>query len=126
MAVAKAVIGTNENLPVLYPTKECLIAKILHYQEEIQELRKSQTKVEVTKKELVMAKTLIESMTKSFDISAYHNEYQEKLQKAIITKINGSEIASADAGKSEIIIDLMEALQHSVEQAENDKKAGTS
>jgi DNA end-binding protein Ku len=126
VAVAKTVIGTNENLLVLYPTKECLIAKILYYQEEIQELPKSQAKVEVTKQELDMAKTLIESMTKSFDIAAYHDEYQEKLQKAIMTKINGNEIVSADTGKSENIIDLMEALQRSVEQAENDKKVGTA
>ena len=73
-----------------------------------------------------MAKTLIESMTKSFDIAAYHDEYQEKLQKAIMTKINGNEIVAADTGKSENIIDLMEALQRSVEQAENKKKAGTA
>lgn len=120
------MVGTNENLLVLYPTKECLIAKILFYQEEIQEMPKSQAKVEVTKQELDMAKTLIESMTKSFDIAAYHDEYQVKLQKAIMTKINGNEIVAADTGKSENIIDLMEALQRSVEQAENKKKAGTA
>lgn len=126
VAVAKTVIGTNENLLVLYPTKECLIAKILYYQEEIQEMPKSPAKVEVTKQELDMAKTLIESMTKPFDISAYHDEYQEKLQKAIMTKIDGNEIVAADTGKSENIIDLMEALQRSVKQAEEKKKSGTA
>ena len=73
-----------------------------------------------------MAKTLIESMTKPFDISAYHDEYQEKLQKAIMMKIDGNEIVAADTGKSENIIDLMEALQRSVKQAEEKKKAGTA
>ena len=47
VAIAKTVIGTNEELVVLYPTKECLIAKVLFYQEEIQEIPKSQIKVEV-------------------------------------------------------------------------------
>ena len=73
-----------------------------------------------------MAKTLIESMTKTFDISAYHDEYQEKLQKAIMTKIDGNEIVAADTGKQENIIDLMEALQRSVELAENGKKVGSA
>lgn len=127
VAVAKTVIGTNENLIVVYPTKECLIAKVLFYQEEIQEMPKSQAKVEVvSKQELDMAKTLIESMTKTFDISAYHDEYQEKLQKAIMTKINGNEIVAADNGKPDNIINLMEALQKSVEMAHDSNKAGTA
>ena len=56
VAVAKTVIGTNEDLLVVYPTKECLIAKILYYQEEIQEMPKSQVKVEVSKQELEIAR----------------------------------------------------------------------
>lgn len=62
---------------------------------------------------------------KPVDISAYHDEYQEILQKAIMTKIDGNEIVAADTGKPENIIDLMEALQQSVKQAEEKKKAGT-
>lgn len=89
-------------------------------------MTKSQAKVEVSKQELDMAKTLIESMTKTFDISAYHDEYQEKLQKAIMTKINGNEIVAADDGKPNNIINLMEALQKSVEMAHDSNKAGTA
>ncbi|WP_243205847.1 non-homologous end joining protein Ku [Enterocloster clostridioformis] len=37
VAVAKTVLGTKQELLVLYPTKECIIAKILFYKEEIQE-----------------------------------------------------------------------------------------
>ncbi len=83
VAVAKTVIGTSEELMVVYPTKECMIAKILYYQEEIQEMPKSQIKVDVAKTELDMAKVLIESMTKKFDISAYHDEYQQRIREAI-------------------------------------------
>lgn len=55
VTVAKTVIGTNEDLIVIYFTKECLIAKVLFYQEEIQEIPKSQGKVDVSKQELDMA-----------------------------------------------------------------------
>lgn len=124
VAVAKTVIGTNEDLIIIYPTKDCLIAKVLYYQEEIQELPKSLAKMEVSKQELDMAKTLIESMTKTFDITAYHDEYQEKLREAIMTKISGNEIVAADFGRPDNIIDLMEALQRSIELAENGQKEG--
>lgn len=119
VAIAKTVIGTNEELVVLYPTKECLIAKVLYYQEEIQEIPKSQIKVDISKQELDMAKSLIDTMTQKFDISAYHDEYQEKLRQAITTKINGNEIVASDTSTPNNIIDLMEALQKSVDIAKH-------
>lgn len=69
-----------------------------------------------------MAKTLIESMTQTFDIAAYHDEYQERLMDAIMTKINGNEIVAA--GRPDNIIDLMDALKRSIELAENEQKKG--
>jgi len=119
VAIAKTVIGTNEELVVLYPTKECLIAKVLYYQEEIQEIPKSQVKVDISKPELDMAKSLIDTMTKKFDIAAYHDEYQEKLRQSITTKINGNEIVASDTSTPNNIIDLMEALQKSVDIAKH-------
>lgn len=119
VAIAKTVIGTNEELVVLYPTKECLIAKVLYYQEEIQEIPKSQIKVEISKPELDMAKSLIDTMTQKFDIAAYHDEYQEKLRQAITTKINGNEIVESDTSAPNNIINLMEALQKSVDIAKH-------
>lgn len=119
VAIAKTVIGTNEELVVLYPTKECLIAKVLYYQEEIQEIPKSQIKVEISKPELDMAKSLIDTMTQKFNIAAYHDEYQEKLRQAITTKINGNEIVASDTSAPNNIINLMEALQKSVNLAKH-------
>ncbi|MBO6015513.1 MAG: Ku protein [Lachnospiraceae bacterium] len=123
VAVAKTVLGTNEDLLILYPTKECLIAKILHYQEEIQEFPGSQGKVELSQSEIDMAGALIDSMTRKFDISAYHDEYQQKLRDAIVTKINGQEIVSSPTEPQGNIINLMEALQQSVEMAKKAKNA---
>lgn len=124
VGVAKTVLGTNENLLVLYPTKECIVAKILFYKEEIQEIPKSPTKIELSEQELDMAKALIDSMTRKFDISAYHDEYQEKLREAILTKINGNEIVSSDTAAPNNIINLMEALQKSVEMAKQQARSG--
>lgn len=121
VAVAQTVLGTKEDLMVLYPTKECIIAEILFYQEEIQEMPKSQSKIDVSKEEMDMAKMLIDSMTRKFDITAYHDKYQEKLRNAITTKINGNEIVAADTTIPNNIINLMEALQKSVEYAKNHK-----
>jgi len=114
VAVGKTVIGTTEQLLVLYPTKETIVAKILFYQDEIQEAA-GVPKVTVDKAEMEMAKTLISSMTRGFDIAAYHDEYQARLREAIETKIKGQEIVNVDTSAPENVIDLMEALTKSVE-----------
>ena len=113
------MIGQNEQLLVLYPTKETIIAKTLFYEEEIQELPKSQARVQVEKPELEMAKTMIETMTEKFDISAYHDEYQQRLKEAIEKKIQGQEIVNADTSAPANVIDIMDALKRTVEKAQN-------
>lgn len=124
VAIGKTVMGTTEQLLVLYPTKETIIAKTLFYQEEIQELPKSKPKVSLEKSELEMAKTLISSMTEAFDIAKYHDEYQERLKEAIEKKIKGQEIVSVDSNAPTNIIDLMDALKQSVEMSK--QKKGTA
>lgn len=122
VAIAQTVFSTKEELLILYPTEECIIAKMLFYQEEIQEMPKSQAKVEVSKAEMDMAMLMIDSMTQKFEIEAYHDEYQEKLREAITTKIQGQEIVNADNNKPNNVINLMEAMQRTVELA----KKGTA
>ncbi len=121
VAIAKTVMGTTEQLLVLYPTQDTIIAKTLFYQEEIQEIPKSQAKVQLDKAEVEMAKSLIDTMTKDFDISAYYDEYQARLKDAIEKKISGQEIVNVDSSAPDNIIDLMDALKGTIEM----KKTGT-
>lgn len=115
VGVAKTVIGTTENLMVLYPTEAGIIAKTLFYQSEIQAVPVGTVKPSVNEAELEMAKTLINTMTSEFEPGLYHDEYQERLRSAIEAKITGKEIVSADTGRTDNVIDLMEAMKRSVE-----------
>lgn len=115
VAVAKTVMGTNEKLLVLYPTKEGIIVKTLFFHDEIAAVPKTLPKMKLDENELSMAKMLIENMTKPFVAEDFHDEYQERLREAIMKKIEGQEIVSADAGSPANIIDLMDALQKSLE-----------
>lgn len=71
VAIAKTVMGTNEKLLVLYPTKEGIIVKTLFYYDEIATMPKNVGKIELDKNELDMAKMLIENMTKPFEAEAF-------------------------------------------------------
>ncbi|MDD3361795.1 MAG: Ku protein [Hespellia sp.] len=115
VAIAKTVMGTNEKLLVLYPTKEGIIVKTLFYADEITSMPKPVPKMKLDENELNMAKMLIENMTKPFSAEQFHDEYQEKLREAIMKKIQGQEIVAVDTAEPSNIIDLMEALQKSLE-----------
>lgn len=124
VAVAKTVMGTNEKLLVLYPTKEGIIVKTLFFHDEIAEVPKTLPKMKLDENELSMAKMLIENMTKPFVAEEYHDEYQERLREAIMKKIEGQEIVSADMGNTANVIDLMDALQKSLElSGKKDKRS---
>lgn len=126
VALAKTVIGTKENLIVLYPTEEGIIAKTLFYQDEITAIPKQIPQVELQDAEVAMAKTLIDSMTGHFDVPAYKDEYQERLRDAIMQKIHGEDIVAVDNSVPNNVIDLMEALQRTLAMSQNQKLSGTA
>lgn len=126
VGLAKTVIGTKENLIVLYPTEEGIIAKTLFYADEIAAAPKQLPKVELSDAEVTMAKTLIDTLTGSFDPSVYKDEYQERLRDAILRKIHGEEITIADTSAPSNVIDLMEALQRTLELSKSQKLSGTA
>ena len=126
VAIAKTVMGTNEKLLVLYPTKNGIIVKTLFYEAEIASIPKSVPKMKLDENELKMAKLLIQNMTKPFEAAAYQDEYQARLREAIMKKIQGQEIVAVDSGEPSNVIDLMEALQKSLELTGAHKEQGTA
>lgn len=75
-----------------------------------------------------MAKMLIDNMTRPFIPEDFQDEYQARLRDAIMKKIQGKEIITADTSEPDNVIDLMEALQKSLEMSKGNgrRKAGTA
>lgn len=130
VAIAKTVMGTNEKLLVLYPLKDGMIVKTLFYNDEIAAVPKQVPKMKLSEQELEMARMLIQNMTQPFDAESYRDEYQARLRDAIMKKIQGQEIVMADTSGPDNVIDLMEALQKSLEQTKSGpgsrRKAGSA
>ena len=120
VAIAKTVMGTNEKLLVLYPMKDGMIVKTLFYNDEIAAVPKQVPKMKLEEQELEMAKLLIQNMTKAFDAEEYRDEYQARLRDAIMKKIQGQEIVTADTSGPDNVIDLMEALKKSLDMTKKD------
>ena len=123
VAIAKTVMGTNEKLLVLYPLKDGMIVKTLFYNDEIAAVPKQLPRMKLDEQEMEMARMLIQNMTRPFDAAAYQDEYQARLKDAIMKKIQGKDIVTADTSGPDNVIDLMEALKRSLELT-NDGKNG--
>lgn len=112
--LAKTVIGTKQTLLLLRAKNKKMIASSLYFYDEVVEAP-SVKQIKILKQELDLAKTLINQMTKPFKPEKYKDEYNEKVKKAIKTKIAGKKIVSSKNSKQpKNIINLMEALQKSV------------
>lgn len=117
IAVAKTVLGTKEKLLALIPTEHGLLVETLFFADEIKDSPKEPANVQVADAELQMAKTLIGAMVKPFEPEQFKDEYREKLWEIINGKIQGKEIVVSDDTVEYNVINLMDALKQSLEEA---------
>ena len=121
-AVAKVVMRNREYLYAIKPYNGALIAFTLHFPEEIIAVDKVEEaaelqKIQVDEKNLNLAKTLVENLSSEFLPEAYQDEYSQTLLEVIKAKAEGEEYKVEARAETEKVINLMEALQKSVEQS---------
>ena len=117
IAIAKTVMGTKEKLLALIPTEHGILVETLFFADEIKDAPKEPARVETADTELKIAKTLIGAMVKPFEPEQFKDEYREKLWDIINSKIQGKEFVVSEEHVEISVINLMEALQKSLEQA---------
>lgn len=116
IAIGKAVLGNSEQLLALIPTSEGILVETMYFEEEIKDIPKTINHPELSKEEVKMATTLINSMDKPFQPEDYKDEYQARLRELIEQKIAGKEVVAAEKQESTNVINLMDALQASIEK----------
>jgi|AGTN01.3.fsa_nt_gi Ku protein, prokaryotic len=122
IAIGKIAIRTKERLCALRPIGGTLVMNTLLYPDEIRiDLHKPMSDIEVNDKELAMAGSLIDMMTDDFEPEKYTDNYREALLKLIEAKVEGREIEVAPQAKEGTVVDLMAALQASMESLKAEK-----
>jgi DNA end-binding protein Ku len=123
-AIAKIALRDKEHLAALHPNGKGIIMNTLHWPDEIRStegLKGLEDEVKINPKELEMAKALIESLAESFDPSRYKDDYREAVMKVVQAKMEGEVIEAPEAPQPARVMDLMEALRQSVEQAKKQR-----
>src|SRR5690349_8424359 len=98
VAVARVVIRQKEALVAVRPMGDVLGMSTMLFADEVVDPDKvdelaAAKDVDTTKRELDIAKQLIDSLASPFDPGKYHDEYREQVVDLIERKANGEEIA---------------------------------
>jgi len=122
VGIAKVVIKTRQYLAGVKPEDGALVLELMHFADELADTGKLHLpkKVEVGKREMNMAKSLIGSMSAKWNPEKYHDDYREALMEVIEEKVEagGKEIEAKPkkAPKPTKVIDLVSVLQKSLKQ----------
>lgn len=118
IGIAKIAIRSKSSLAAIRVLDECLSIETIFYPDEIRPISQVPNlpeKTEVNAKELDMAKLLIDQLSTPFDPEKYTDDYRERLLDLINSKVSGEEIKIAPARQETNVVDLMAALQASIE-----------
>jgi DNA end-binding protein Ku len=122
VAVARFVLRNRESLAALRPMNGVLTMATMRFAdevvspEEIVEAIDGEADGKPQKRELDMAKTLIDSLSSDFEADKYRDEYREELLALLERKAKGEEVVAAttEAPKPTKAPDLMAALEESL------------
>src|SRR5689334_4844016 len=96
VGIAKVIIKTRQYLAGVKAMKNVLVLELMHFAEELSDAEKLHVpkKLEPGKKEMDMAKALVDSMSGKWDPEKYHDDYREALLEVIEEKVEsgGEEI----------------------------------
>jgi DNA end-binding protein Ku len=126
VALARVTIRTRERLATLRAYDGTLMLETMFWPDEIRSTGALDLpegdEAKVRGKELQMARSLVESLAEKFRPESYTDTYRLALEKLIEQKLRGEKRNAKRRKPEPKVIDLMEALQASVDQAKGGTK----
>lgn len=133
IAVGTFVMRTKQYLAAIRPQEDVLVLETMFFPDEVrdpvEELDDLPIDVGTAPRELTMARQLIETLSTTWQPERYHDVYRERVLELVEQKRQGREVtAEPRPAPSGGAVDLMAALQASVEAAQGrgraDRKSG--
>jgi DNA end-binding protein Ku len=130
VGIAKVVMKSREHLAAVKSVGNMLTLQTMRFAHEIVDAGDLNlpAKADISKKEMDLANTLIESMSDRFDAQRYKDDYYEKVMEIIRMKVAGvspqAPVVAAGPGPAKVV-DLMEILKQSLSETQKAKSART-
>lgn len=129
IGVAKITIRSKQHLAVVRVYKNTLVLETIYFPDEVRNVNHVPglpENIEITEKEMETAIQLIEQLTTTFEPEKYTDDYRTALMDLIQAKITGNEVKHANEAPKTNVVDLMEALQASIDQTKPKKRKTTT
>jgi DNA end-binding protein Ku len=117
-ALAKVSMHGREHIVILRPAEHGIVLHTMYFVGELHKSNevKVNTDTKFGKKEIELAKKLIETLAGPFKPEQYHDEYKQNVEELIEKKRKGQKIIPVKQPKTAPVIDLMQALQQGLAQ----------
>lgn len=126
VAVAKVTLSTKESLALIRVVDDLLMLHTMLWPDEVRQADLRTPSATVHANELRMAQSLLEEVTKGFNVEDLHDEYREAMQELIDAKQHGTKpVAPAKPTEDSNVIDITEILNRAIE-SERARKTGTT
>jgi DNA end-binding protein Ku len=127
VGIAKIALRDKEHLATVRLKDDLFVLETMHWPDEIRqpEFEELDKKVTVRDPEVKMARQLIQQLSADFNPEEFTDEYRTRLEQLVEQKVEGQEITVAAEQEEEPtkVVDLMEALKASVEEAKKKSPA---
>ena len=125
-ALGRFVLAGKEKLCLIRSRGEALALETMYLAEDVYsqvEIDESVAEAEVKDSEVDLARQIIDSLVTDFEPSKQlTSEYREELRELLEAKLKGQEITRPEPVEEAPVVDLMEALRKSVEEAQKRKQ----
>jgi DNA end-binding protein Ku len=115
-ALAKLTMHNREHIVILRPAAHGIVLHTMYFVDELHAEKDipAPKSEKFDKKELELAKKLIETLAAPFKPEQFHDEYKQNVEKLIEAKRKGRKVTPITQPKKAPVIDLMKALQQSL------------
>jgi DNA end-binding protein Ku len=124
--VGKVVIREREDVVLLVPEKDGIIMYKLRYPNEVRNVAQTPDVKDtpIDDAQLNLANTLINSLAKPFSDIKFEDKYHSAVMSMVQEKVSGKQVFSVETPEeSAPVVDIMEALKRSIEEAKLKKGA---
>jgi DNA end-binding protein Ku len=127
VAIGRIIVRSKERLVAIRPVDDMLCIETMRYADEVlprTNLLPEEEDVELTDRERAMARQLVESLASDeFQPEKYEDEYRKQVLDLIERKAAGEEIVAEPVVEAPAkVLDLVAALEASLEKAESAKE----
>ncbi len=127
--IARFVMRGRQHLAAIRAVDGHLVMATLVYPDEIRDPAEIDdfdelAEIELPERELMMAEQLVESLSTDFDSASYTDTYRTQVLDLIHRKADGKDVLTEVASSpTEPVVDLMAALEKSVEEAKRSRRS---